>query len=194
MLDDKMLVKVTNISGGPVVYKVPELSIRREFQKGETKNVTAQELRALLYLPGGKEIISDYLAVKNQELLDEFYMSPEPEYNWTEKEVKDLLLNGSVNRLKDCLDFAPSGIVEMVKDLAVALRINDMSKRQAILESTKFDVTNAIKINEIDEADEPEVASKPTGRRVSLEEPAAAGRRTTTDIPPATPGKYKITG
>ena len=48
----------------------------------------------------------------------------------------------------DCLDFAPEGVIELVKKYAVELKVNDIQKRQAILDKTGFNVTSAIEINE----------------------------------------------
>ena len=70
----------------------------------------------------------------------------EPEYDYTPTDIKNLLLNGSLDELLDCLDFAPEGVIEIVKDLAVELPLNDVAKREAILNKTGFNVTNAIEI------------------------------------------------
>lgn len=185
MLEETTLVDVTNLSGSPVVYRVPELNVRRVFNKGETKKVAVKELRALEYLPGGNVLIREYLSIANDELLQEFGIIPEPEYHWTEKDVRELLLTGSLARLQDCLDYAPVGVIDQVKDLAVSLQINDMSKRQAILEATGLNVTKAIEINQIskEETEAPEPKTKT--RRVSAETAPKAdtGRRVSEDVP-----------
>lgn len=53
-------------------------------------------------------------------------------------------MHGDINVLKDALDFAPLGIVETIIDRAVALRIPDNNKREAIHEMTKRDITGMI--------------------------------------------------
>ena len=63
------------------------------------------------------------------------------------EDIKTLLLSGSLEQLQDCLDFAPSGVIDLVKDYAVKLEINDISKRNAILTATGFNVTRAIFIS-----------------------------------------------
>jgi hypothetical protein len=93
-------------------------------------------------------LISDYLIIKDEDALNEILNQVEPEYFYTEKEVKDLLLNKSLDALKDCLDFAPQGTIDLVKKVAVELPLNDVAKRKAILEMTGFNVTSAIEINE----------------------------------------------
>jgi len=156
MLDEKTLIPVSNISGAPVVYSLKELNVRREFAKGETKKITVNELRSLNYLPGGQILIREYLSIRNNEVLEEFGVSVVPEYFWDEADVKNVLLNSSLEELEDCLDFAPSGIIEMVKDLALKLEIPNVEKRDAIAKMTGFNVTKALELIAAETADEEE--------------------------------------
>ena len=50
----------------------------------------------------------------------------EPEYHYTEDDIKTLLISGTLDQFLDCLDFAPDVIKDMIKDLAVELPVNDM--------------------------------------------------------------------
>ena len=84
---------------------------------------------------------------KNKQEHDEF-VNRHNKSKVTKKDIKNILLAGSLDQLKDCLDFAPLGVIELVKSLAVELKINDLAKRQYILEKTGFNVTNAIIVNE----------------------------------------------
>lgn len=186
MLEDTTRIKVVNISNSTVGYVIPEMqNLTRRFAKGEGKDITVAEIRALSYVPGGMKLLKDYLSVRNEDLLAELGIPFEPEYNWTKADVKNLLLNDSLPRLQDALEFAPSGIVDLIKDLAVSLPLNDMSKRQAILETTGFNVTKAIEIVEQSkEIDIPDEKPAPTGRRVVEDTPAevpTTGRRVTTN-------------
>ena len=63
-----------------------------------------------------------------------------------EEDIKKLLLTGSLDAFLDCLDFAPEGVLGIVKTLAVSLPVNDVAKRDAILEKLNFNVTKAIEI------------------------------------------------
>ena len=150
MIEKDTLIKVKNRDSGTVGYTIPELgNLHRSFSKGETKEITMDELRKLSYISGGKILLQDYLIVQNQEALKELLSDDvEPEYYYGEEEIKKLLLTGSNDQLLDCLEFAPEGVIGLVKDLAVSLKINDISKRNIILEKTGFNVTNAITINE----------------------------------------------
>ena len=167
MVENNMTVKVTNRDNGSVGYTIPDLNIHRTFQPKESKEISAEELRKLSYLPGGDVIIRDYLIIHNNpELLKELLGEVEPEYYYSEEEVKALLLTGSLEQLQDCLDFAPNGVIDLIKSLAVSLKIDNVSKRKAIQDKTGFNVTRAIEINE--ETDE-ETASKEgtQGRRAA---------------------------
>ena len=166
MVENNMTVKVTNRDNGSVGYSVPDLGVHRTFQPRESKEISAEELRKLSYLPGGDVIIKEYLIIHNEELLKELLGEVEPEYYYSEDEVKALLLSGSLEQLQDCLDFAPSGVIDLIKSLAVSLKIDNVSKRKAIQDKTGFNVTRAIEINE--ETDE-ETASKEgtQGRRAA---------------------------
>ena len=150
MIEKDTLIKVKNRDSGTVGYTIPELgNLHRSFSKGETKEITMDELRKLSYISGGKVLLQNYLIVQNQDALKELLSDDvEPEYYYGEEEIKKLLLTGSNDQLLDCLEFAPEGVIGLVKDLAVSLKINDISKRNIILEKTGFNVTNAIAINE----------------------------------------------
>ena len=187
MVENNMTVKVTNRDNGSVGYSVPDLGVHRTFQPRESKEISAEELRKLSYLPGGDVIIKEYLIIHNEELLKELLGEVEPEYYYSEDEVKTLLLSGSLAQLQDCLDFAPDGVIDLIKSLAVSLKIDNVSKRKAIQDKTGFNVTRAIEINE--ETDE-ETTSKEgaQGRRAA---PIAANNEETQQRR-STPPKYNV--
>lgn len=185
MLDKDILVKVTNRDNGSVGYVIPDLNnLHRNFQSGETKEVTMNELRKLSYIPGGEEILRNYLIIHNEDAVKELLNQVEPEYYYTEADVKNLLLNGSLDALRDCLDFAPTGTIDLVKKCAVELKLNDIAKREAILKSTGFNVSSAIEINE--ETKDDQNQEGPKERRVtSTNTTVSQGRRTQ-------PNNYKV--
>lgn len=188
MLDKNTLVKVTNRDNGSVGYSIPDLgNLQRRFESGETKEVTAEELRKLSYSIGGKVILDEYLIIHNKELVEELLGEVEPEYYFEENDVKELLEKGSLDALKDCLDFAPEGTIELVKKVAVDTELNDIKKREAIQASTGFNVTSAIEVNkETSEEKTEEVKVRRTA--TTAVEPTSTGRRTAAP----TASKYKI--
>lgn len=190
MLEKNTLVKVTNRSNGSVGYSVPDLgNLKRRFESGETKEVSMEELRKLSYSIGGKVILDEYLIIHNAEAVAELLGEVEPEYFYNKEDVKNLLLNGSLDELKDCLDFAPEGTVDLVKKVAVETELNDIQKRAAIKESTGFDITSAIEVNkETSEEKQEETKVRRTATAAKAAEPAPTGRRAATP----TTSKYKI--
>ena len=44
----------------------------------------------------------------------------------------------------DALDFAPIGVIDLIKSMAVSLPLTDYNKRQALKEKTGFDVDKAL--------------------------------------------------
>lgn len=159
---NERIYNVRNRSAGMVVYRVPEMNVRRVFQPGEVKRISHEELEALSFRPGGKELMQEYLQIKNAELLEEMNIHAEPEYYMDEEHVKDLLINGSLDAFLDALDFAPEGVIDMIKDLSVSLPLGDYNKRQALKQKFGFDIDAAIKHMAPDE-DQPAVVA-PTRR------------------------------
>lgn len=188
MLDKNTLVKVTNRDNGSVGYSIPDLgNLQRRFEAGETKEVTAEELRKLSYSIGGKVILDEYLIIHDKDLVAELLGEVEPEYYFEENDVKELLEKGSLDALKDCLDFAPEGTIELVKKVAVDTELNDIKKREAIQASTGFNVTSAIEVNRETSEEKPEEV-KVRRTATTTAEPTTSGRRTTAP----TASKYKI--
>lgn len=147
MIDKNKMVKVINKFSGTVGYDVPELGFHRNFYPHESKEISFNELEKLSFIPGGDVILKDYLEIVDEDaIMALFNETPEPEYHYSEEDVKKLLTVGSLDQFLDCLDFAPDVIKDMVKDLSVELPLNDMAKRQAIQEKLGFDVTKAIEI------------------------------------------------
>ncbi|MBO5179905.1 MAG: hypothetical protein J6B87_06130 [Clostridia bacterium] len=161
MVDKNTLIKVRNRNKGTVGYTIPDLgNLHRNFQPGETKEVSMDELRKLSWIPGGDVMLKDYLIIENEEALRELISSVEPEYYYTEEDIIKLLQTGTMDQFMDCLEFAPEGTIELVKDLAVKLELNDIQKRDAILKRTGFNVTSAININKESEIDNNEEENK----------------------------------
>ena len=175
------IYKVKNRSDGSVIYTIPELNnLRRVYGPGETKEIPYKELEALYYLPGGITMIREYLQVTEKEALDALNIDVEPEYNMSEQDIIELMTTGSLDAFLDTLDFAPDGVVDLIKKFAVRLPLNDVAKRKALLEKTGFDTERAI-MNDI-ASREPEpaaTADKPTGRRVQPATTEGPVRRTT---------------
>lgn len=171
-------IKVRNRSTGSVGYIIPDSNnFRRKFAANELKELPFEEVQKLTYIPGGDYLLQHYLVIENIEARDEILGAVELEYNYSEADVKNLLIHGSMDQLLDCLDFAPKGVIDLVKKIAINIELNDMRKREAILEKTGFNVTNAIFVNK--ETNEDNTEDKVTTRRVA----AATQEEKVTDAP-----------
>lgn len=173
MINKNTLIKVVNKDNGTVGYTVADLGIHRNFYSGQTKQVTFEQLEKLSYSPGGEIILRELLEITDREAIKQlFSKEPQPEYHYTKKDVQKLMTEGTLDQFLDCLDFAPQVIKEMVKTLAVDLPLNDMAKRQAILNKLGFDVTRAIEIKNTkydggEEEDTSDNYGKLSGRRAT---------------------------
>ena len=94
----------------------------------------------------------------------------------SEDEIKDLILNGSLDAFLDCLDFAPVGVLDLIKKMAVTLPCNDIAKRRAIKDKLGFDVNKAIVHIEEEKDNDEADAQVVTTRRVKVEEPKSERR------------------
>lgn len=167
MVEDNRKVKIKNrIGNGTVGYTIPDMNnLTRIFEDGEEKIVTFEEIRKLSYLHGGSKILKNYLTIEDKEILSEINFIPEPEYFYTREDIIRLMQTGSLDEFLDCLDFAPDGVKETIKTLAVELPLNDVAKRDAIQEKLGFNVTNAIENKKITEEDVPDLSVRPVGQR-----------------------------
>ena len=182
MIDSQKLIKVRNREKARIGYVIPDLgNLTRNYESGETKTVTMDELRKLSYVPGGMTLIRDYLVVEDAEALEELLNDTvEPEYFYTEDEVRDLLTTGTLDQLKDCFDFAPTGVIDLIKQIAVEIKLNDMNKREAIKVATGFDVSNAISIADAAKEGTQEESTKKVRRTAPVEESPQKVRRSET--------------
>ena len=166
------LIQVKNRSTGTLVYKIPEDGIRREFAPGEVKRIESSEFEKLAYQSGGRELIARYLILVDEESLDNLGIHREPEYYMTEPAVIELMKEGSLDEFLDCLDHAPSGVIDLVIKYATELPLSDMNKVKALKEKTGFDALSALKHVEEEKASTTEATSTaPTGekRRVAAD-------------------------
>lgn len=176
MNNDK-LISVRNRDAGSVGYMIPDTRVRRIFTPGETKQIPLSELKELQYVPGGEFTLRHLLMVNDRDALSALNIETEPEYFYTEEDIKKLLTTGTLDELKDCLDFAPEGVIDLIKKIAIEIKLPDTLKREAIQERTGVSIDNAIMINKI--MDEPTEVEKPEAktRRVAVPQTEEKTRR-----------------
>ena len=172
---------VKNRSASVVVYNIPEDGIRRSFAPGETKKISYQELEKLTYQAGGMNILTRFLQVQSDDVIKSFNMKVEPEYYMSEKDVAALITTGSLDAFLDALDFAPTGIIDLIKKFSVSIPLVDVNKREALKKKTGFDVEAALRNIRAEQEDDEkksidDSADAAPKRRV---QPAAAPERRT---------------
>lgn len=158
MIDNNKVVTVVNRYSGSVGYNVPDMNnLHRNFVPGERKQVTYEELFKLASYPAGQRILKNYLVIKDYDVIKELFGEEfEPEYFYTEEDIENLMVNGTLDEFLDCLDYAPDGVIDILKNLAVDLPLNDVSKRNAIKAKTGFNVDAAIRVKETKYDGDPE--------------------------------------
>jgi hypothetical protein len=176
---DRMLI-VKNRSASMVCYRIPEEGIRREFAPGEEKRVKYSELEKLSYQSGGRPLMENFLQIYEDKAIENLNLHTENEYYMSEKDIIDLIDNGSLDAFLDCLDYAPIGVIDLIKKFSVSVPMKDYDKREALKNKTGFDVSKAI---DMLEAEKFETNNKTTesGEVAPATEVKATGRRTNTN-------------
>ena len=171
------LYAVKNRSASMVVYKIQEDGIRREFAPGESKRIKYAELEKLSYQAGARELMTNFLQIVDENVTDNLNIHTEAEYYMSEEQILELIKEGSLDAFLDCLDYAPVGVIDLIKKYAVALPMNDIQKRKALKDKTGFDVDTAIRNIELEKAEDEEKIQPATE---GVKPAATGGRRTTT--------------
>ena len=186
------IVSVTNRNNGFTGYTIPDLNITRTFNIGETKKISLDELKQLQFVEGGDYLLKHCLIINDKNALEVLNMSDvEPEYFYTEAEIKELLTNGSLDQLEDTLNFAPEGVIEIIKSMAIKMELPDTRKRKIISDKTGLNIDNAIMVNEVMKEEHSDVTEK-AETKVRKAAPINAGSAAT-PIRKAEPvSKYKV--
>lgn len=162
-----MKVKVKNRSDSFIGFGIPDMHIRREFAPNEVKEIDVTEIEKVAYQPGGQELLDEYFMILDDAIANKISpnTSSEPEYKYTEENIKELLTSGSYDAFLDFLDFAPQGAIDIVKNLAIKYA-TDTKKIEAIHKATGFNVINA---QQLSQDNEDEKKTETRQRRVSKE-------------------------
>ena len=101
----------------------------------------------------------------------------------SEQQVVDLLLNGSLEAFLDCLDFAPLGVMDLVKKFAVDLPMTDYAKCEALKNKTGFDAMAAVRNKRADEKEAAEDAAAASAKTNAGQDSITPAATTTTTTP-----------
>lgn len=172
-------VKVWNRAAGEVFYAIPDLRVRREWTRpGDMQPVSLEELQALKYIPGGQKLLEKYLLIKDQDACELLELPQDPEYFYDENDIKVLLKEGTIDQLLDCLEFAPAGVIALLKKIAVETKLDSAEKRNIINEHLKINIDAMIKNTEYANEGVAEATTETTRARRSA--PVSAAKETAT--------------
>lgn len=138
-------MKVYNRSDSIVSYSLPELRVRRVFNLGECKELESSEMEALWQTDGGQVLIKQHLCIDDREWVAAHWDAP-IEYFWRDEDIKMCLLEDSIELFRETLEYAPEGVIDLIKSYAWRLPIHDLNKIEAIKEVTGFDTLAAIDV------------------------------------------------
>lgn len=166
-------VMVINRASCSISYNLPELMASRVFRSfgtpGDRMEIADSELKALSYTAGGRILLDSYLMIDDADVTEDLGITTEPEYFYTEDELVALLKKGTMDQLLDCLQFAPEGVLDLLKKVAVDIRLDSTEKRKVIGEHLKVNldamIKNDIIIKQAESAAGKEEDAKPAGRR-----------------------------
>ena len=177
MVNKEKRVKVVNRASGSLAYKIDTLRVTRHWRKpGDYLNISIAELLELKTVKGGQSLLENYVIIEDKEALSVLFPDQElePEYNYGLKEIEVLLYEADTEQLLDALDFAPKGVLDLIKAKSAEKLPNTTAKIEAINKKFKIDLN---KVNELyqekeilEEKPEP-VRRRRTAPIVETEEP-----------------------
>lgn len=174
-MEANKMISVRNRCGATVIYNVPELGRRRQFEPGEVKRIPYEELEAVSYQQGGKSLLYHFLLIDDQDSLRELINgTEEPEYWLTEDKIPGWLNSCSKEEFEDAVNFAPEGVKELIRRYSVSVPLTDTEKRKIVAQKLDFDVDAAVRNNE---AEKDESATE-TPVRVATPVPGTVTRKT----------------
>ena len=166
MVNKEKRVKVVNRASGSLAYKIDTLRVTRHWRKpGDYLNISIAELLELKTVKGGQSLLENYVIIEDKEALSVLFPDQElePEYNYGIKEIEVLLYEADTEQLLDALDFAPKGVLDLIKSKSAEKLPNTTAKIEAINKKFKIDLN---KVNEFyQEKEIKEESPEPTRRR-----------------------------
>jgi hypothetical protein len=73
--------------------------------------------------------MANFLQITDENVTNDLNIRTENEYYMSEEQIIELLREGSLDAFLDCLDYAPVGVIDLVKKYSVSLPLNDVEKR-----------------------------------------------------------------
>ena len=141
-MDKTRKIPVKSRATGKITYSIPALRIKRTwFSSGDIINIPIDELIELTTVEGGRRMLDEFLLINDEEARTALYdYELAPEYDYTEAEVIYLLQEATDTQLLDALDYAPEGVLHLIRSLAVKNKPNTLAKLNAINEKFKINL------------------------------------------------------
>ena len=180
-MDGNKTVSVRNRTEGSVAYKLDSLRVARSWPKtGSVLQISIDELKELMVHPGGEYILRNLVIIEDEAARIEILGAEvQPEYNYTEDEIKYILYEAEDNVLLDCLDYAPVGVLELIKEFSLEKMPNTTAKIKAINQKLNINLNKIVEMMHDDDED----VIKQTGTN---------DRRTAPVVLPEKKDKYKV--
>lgn len=143
-------IQVFNRTNGSIGYRIPSTGQVRTWKRpGDYLNISVGELLELKTAPGGRGMLEKNLLIKDEEALQVIFPDGdlEPEYHYTQDEINTLLYEATNEQLLDALDYAPKGVLELIKMTAVNKLPNATDKIESINERFNIDLVQMHEIS-----------------------------------------------
>lgn len=147
-------VRVYNRSGSIVFYTDDSNNRLRMWEPTidgieSYKDLDIEEIERVLNDYGNRVLFREYLLIKDKKICEELGLEYDDNYYYTTDDIINILENGSAEDLIDLVKSCPEGVKDIVKEVAIELKLDSTRKREIIKEYLGFDVSFAIN-NEIE--------------------------------------------
>lgn len=173
-------IEVESKYKGYLSAKESNTNIRRVFPHiGFKMMLDRESIKNIAYSPGGREILQNYLIIRDKDLIDELALELEPEDTFNEQDIKELLLNGTYEQLEDALRYGSEGTRQLIKDCAINIKLFDNNKVKLISNFLNINLNTILDFSEnSEENDKVDNNTKrerqpfiPSSQRSSVDEP-----------------------
>lgn len=158
-------VRVYNRSNSVVSYVDQETNKKRVWQPiingvESYKDIEIDEIeRVISNNYGARVLYEDYLVIKDKEVCERVGIPCPKEYFYDAKEIQVILETGSDFELVEMIEFNGGALAELIKQIAVEIKLDSSRKRQIIKERLDFNVDFAVD-NEVEFANKVTVSQQ----------------------------------
>lgn len=158
-------VRVYNRSNSLVSYIDQETNKKRVWQPivngvESYKDIDIEEIERVISNDYGTKVLyEDYLVIKDKEICERVGIPCPKEYFYDAKEIQRILETGSDFELVEMIEFNDGALGDLIKQIAVEIKLDSSRKRQIIKERLNFNINFAIE-NEIEFANKASVSKQ----------------------------------